>query len=307
MLGNANSLIGCSKPVCSDIPVDGPAPGLIGGCYLIDSVRLSTFESFFTNSTHYDYLLSYVKKFYYSQTNVTFNLSIHPLVYDPSVSRFPEKTSISKIASGVFLERWNISLSFDEYYRKCSPSACKYTTTGRTNGFFQVLLTLVSMIGGLSIALLIITPMLVKFVLNVFKPKRKKEPRTRTLFSSMKNTAGNSLKAVSNLNIFPARVFGSRTDRSTAKHLGEWSTRLYILFLATALGILTFRTLIYPEIFTKTYTNPSLNTYTTLVTSHGNTLQCPCSLIASPYSRFLTVEVRFHQVRKNLSRSLSSA
>jgi hypothetical protein len=278
---------------------DSGAPGLIGACYMIDAVLLSTLQSFFTNSTYIDEMLTFSAIESY-QSLQTLNLTIKPLVDDPASSRFPPSTPLLRIASEMFVEQWNVSMSFNRYYRRCSPSACKYTITARTNGLFGVLLTFISMVGGLSVALRTMTPLLVNSILDFFKSKRKKKSENVKLLSRVKKILQSLWKVVVNLNLFPARVFDSRMDRSTAKHLGQWSTRLYILVLSTALTTLTFRTFVSPKLFTKTYANPSLDLYKNLVTDHGNTLQCPCSLSSSPYSRFLQIEAGFHPVKRKI-------
>ena len=279
--------------------VDKGAPGLIGACYMIDAVLLSTLQSFFTNSTYIDEMLTYLAVQSY-QTSQILNVTIKPLVDDPASSRFPPSTPLLRIVSEMFLEERHFSVSFDRYYQRCLPSACKYTITARTNDLFGVLLTFISMVGGLSVALRIMSPLLVNSILDFFKSKTKTNSENVKLLSRVKKILQSLWKVAINLNVFPARVFDSRMDRSTAKHLGQWSTRLYILVLSTALTTLTFRTLVSPKLFTKTYANPSLDIYKNLVTDHGNTLQCPCSLSSFPYSRFLQIEAGFHPVKRKI-------
>lgn len=278
---------------------DGGAPGLIGACHLIDSVLLSTLEAFFTNSTYIDEMVTFLAINSYQSLH-TLNLTIHPLVDDPTYTRFPPKTLVARIVRDMFVEQWHVSFSFDRYYRRCSPNACKYTTIARTNGVFGVLLIFISMVGGLSVVFRIMTPILVNSILDLFKSKTKKKSENVKLLSRVKRVLQSLLKAVIRLNLFPARVFGSRMDQLTAKHLGQWSTRLYVLVLAIVLTILTFRTLVSPKIFTKTFANPSQHTYKNLITDHRNTLQCPCSRISIPYRRFLQIDAQFHPVRRKM-------
>lgn len=224
-----------------------------------------------------------------------------PLVNDPSSSQFSPNTTLLVIVRQMFIEGWDVSFSFEQYYGKCSPSTCKYSTTARKKDFLSVLLTLVSMIGGLSVGLRTATPTLVNTILDFFKPKQKINTQALNWAPRMRKALTALLTAVSLWNIFPVGTFGSHLNRSTAKHLGQWSTRFYILLLMTGLTVLTFRTFISPETFTETHFKPSLNTYLDLVAGHRSTLQCPCSLISSPYSRFLQIKVRFHPVsRKHL-------
>ena len=104
--------------------------------------------------------------------------------------------------------------------------------------------------------------------------------------------------STSDLNIFPARFFGSNTDRATAKRLGQWATRLYIVLFISSLVILALYTFIQSKTLTKTFDKPSFSLYNQLYEEHGNNLKCSCSIIASPYNQFLQIEAVFHQVRK---------
>ena len=243
-------------------------------------------------------MVSFVKNFLFTDKQMISNLTIHPLTYDPSFTRFTRDAPLSSIVREMFIERWNPSFSFEQYYKRCAPSVCKYTTTARRQDFFGVMLILISMIGGLAIALRIATPILVNTVLDYLKPKPRRTSQRPPLFVRAKNMTKMVSKAVFNLNIFPSGAFGNGIDRDTAKHLGRWSTRVYVALLAMAVTILTLRTLVSPETITKTLEKPSFDAYTDLTTHHRDTLQCPCSVASSPYSQFLQIEGRFHQVSR---------
>ncbi|CAF4373130.1 unnamed protein product, partial [Adineta steineri] len=98
-----------------------------------------------------------------------------------------------------------------------------------------------------------------------------------------------------NLNIFPARTFGSKIDRITVKYLGQWSTRLYFILLTIIFVILTLYTAIQPQTLTKSFATPSLTFYKNLMNDHNDKLECPCSLISSPYDRYVEIQPIFHQ------------
>ena len=99
-----------------------------------------------------------------------------------------------------------------------------------------------------------------------------------------------------NLNMFPLRTFGSHVSRNKAKHLGQQTTRFYLLLLITGFVILTLYTIIQPRTITKTFHQPSFDTYTRLWSHHEDTLQCSCSSISSMYQQFITIQPVFHQV-----------
>lgn len=100
-------------------------------------------------------------------------------------------------------------------------------------------------------------------------------------------------------NIFSVRYFGSNVDRLTAKRLGRWATRLHTILFIIGISILTLYTIVRPQTLIKTIDKPSFNLYNHLKEDHGDTLECTCSLIASTFDQFVTIEAVFHEVRKD--------
>jgi len=104
--------------------------------------------------------------------------------------------------------------------------------------------------------------------------------------------------AIFNLNIFPPRYFGSNLNQNDAKRLGQLTTRLYILILIISFVILALYLTIQRQIITKTFNEPSFDTYKKqLIPIYGQNLKCLCSSIASSYSQFVRIELEFHQVK----------
>jgi hypothetical protein len=99
-----------------------------------------------------------------------------------------------------------------------------------------------------------------------------------------------------NLNIFPARHFGSNVSQATAKRLGQWTTRLYMLLFITIFVILTLYTIARSQALTKTFDRPSYDLYNRLRQKYGYILTCSCASIASTYDQFINIEANFHQV-----------
>ena len=122
----------------------------------------------------------------------------------------------------------------------------------------------------------------------------------------IRNLATKLYNSAVSLNIFLLRNFGSNVDRSTAKRLGQWATRLYIVLYIICLSTLALYTVIQPQVLTKTFNQPPLDVYNRLLDNYGNRLKCTCSLVASAYNQSLTIEPVFHEVRKhyaNLSKT----
>jgi hypothetical protein len=151
-------------------------PGMATGCFTIDSLLLSTLECFYLDSC-----LSVL----YNTINITLSamdtgltwFQIHPLVYDRESSRFPPNTSLSIIVREIMIEQWNLSASFDRYYEACAPVYCMYSYSTRASSFIEIIIKLVSMVGGLTVALRLITPQLIKLVFKLLKRKTKRRRR----------------------------------------------------------------------------------------------------------------------------------
>ncbi|CAF3731788.1 unnamed protein product [Adineta steineri] len=154
-------------------------PGFIRGCLNSDSLLQSTLQCLYpeSNSDCFANLMTYTKTSY-----GTYNLNIsavdlHPLVYNPTSSHFPPNTLISTIFKEMMLEQWNSSASYEQFYESCAPKYCTYHQKIRTKTIVDILITLLSMIGGLAVSLHLITPHFVKFLFNlrVMIPKRKQQ------------------------------------------------------------------------------------------------------------------------------------
>ncbi|CAF0815388.1 unnamed protein product [Adineta steineri] len=168
-----------------------------------------------------------------------------PLINDLTRSRFPPNTLVSTIFKEMMVEQWNASWPYKNFYESCAPIHCTYSEKIRAKTIAGIILTLISVIGGLVVSLRLITP-------NV--------------------------------------------DPITAKRLGRWATRLYIALFIGGLCVLTVYTLIQPKMMTKTFDKPSFNVYNDLKKLYGDELKCPCSVIASVYSRFMEIKPIFHKI-----------
>jgi hypothetical protein len=145
----------------------------------MDSVLLSTLECFYSNTDCLSIVLHFV--------NISFGLEIgqigvpwfnvHPLVYDSTASRFTPQTLLSAIVREMMIEQWNQSFLFDRYYEVCAPSYCTFSYTADTQSFIRIIITLMSMIGGLSVALRFITYHLVNFIFSIIRRSKIKKQR----------------------------------------------------------------------------------------------------------------------------------
>ncbi|CAF1165707.1 unnamed protein product [Adineta ricciae] len=282
-------------------------PGWSKGCSGMDSLRLSTLQCLYpeSNPDCFPLFLSVIYKvsevFLYLESS---SLQIEPLIYDSTISRYPPNTSMSVIFDEMMLEQWNISASYELFYESCAPAYCSFSERIRKENFIEVVITLISMIGGIVISLRLITPYLANFILDFWiasgkKPKKPKQAhqscldRLKTLVDTFVALLRNTIL---NLNIFTVHDFGSHDDRATVKRHGQWATRLFfILFLGSLILLISYTT-IQPTTITKTYDRPLFTFYKHLIEIHGDELECTCSNIASSFDRFVNIEPVFHSI-----------
>lgn len=143
-------------------------PGFIEGCFVIDSLMLSTLECFYPNSDCISILSSYMEEPYHQSIDYPRPIDVQPLVHDVHSSRFGPKATIASIVRDIMIEQWNSSISYDNYYNLCAPSYCSYSTTLRAKTSVGIITILLSTIGGLCASLKLITPYLFQIVHYLF-------------------------------------------------------------------------------------------------------------------------------------------
>ena len=130
-------------------------PGLLTGCYLSEAVRQSSLECFYQSSC-----IAIIEEFL--QAPIIFNKSI--LSLNPSViSRFKISSTIDQLLSNAMTEKWKENISHIEYFRHCKVLSCTYSFISKFDIVF-IIITLISLIGGLTKVLRIVIPRIVKFV-----------------------------------------------------------------------------------------------------------------------------------------------
>ena len=148
--------------------VDYVVPGSSIGCSTLESLRLSTLECLYSTSDCFSVLMHYVHEIYFYNIEYPSWLDIGSLVYNSTSSQFPPNISMSTILNKTMIERWNSSISYKQFYQSCAPSHCYYSEKIRTKTAFGIILTLISLIGGVSVSLRLVTPHLVKLLINLF-------------------------------------------------------------------------------------------------------------------------------------------
>ena len=139
-------------------------PGSVAGCSSFDSLLLSTLQCFHSDSDCFSVLVSYIQKAYLNNAENPSWFDVHPLVYNPTSSRFPPNTTISMIVKDIMIEQWNSSFSYDRFYKVCAPSYCSYSEKIRMKSIVGMIVTLIAMTGSLTVSLRLVTSQLVKLV-----------------------------------------------------------------------------------------------------------------------------------------------
>ncbi|CAF1468291.1 unnamed protein product [Adineta ricciae] len=280
-------------------------PGMTIGCFILNSLLLSTLECLYSECClsvlNYYINVAYMREY----TNILW-FDAHHLVYNPASSRFPPNTSIKMIIKEMMIEQRQSSFSFPNYYATCAPIYCAYSDRVYTYDFLQIVIKLISIISGLTVALRIFTPLIVNIVFYLLKPKLQTQPSSQVrpkLTVQIRKLLRQFLtllytKSI-DVNIFPLRTFENHIDRRRAKRLGQLATRLYIILLIISLVIATFYTIIEPRTLIKTFDKPSLDLYNELLLDHNGSVQCPCSTIATTYQKYVVIEPVFHQICSN--------
>lgn len=126
-------------------------PGWVSGCYVQDALFHSTLECYFDASC-----LAAIRQAYSAPLTVQVMLMRNS-------SQFTPQTTVGTIARKLFVDDWSESFNFTAYYQACAPKTCSYIVDGR-QAFIVVLGTLVGIWGGLTKALDLCIPRMVKAV-----------------------------------------------------------------------------------------------------------------------------------------------
>ena len=127
-------------------------PGMYGTCYLLDSLRLSTFECWF-NETCTGLVI-------FLMTFIPLQNGIEPL-NSSMLIRFSPNTTIGDIIDELMIEMWTNITNYETYYNICKPLTCTYTLYRRFNWLYTITI-LTSVFGGLSVSLRAACPLLIK-------------------------------------------------------------------------------------------------------------------------------------------------
>ncbi|CAF1418646.1 unnamed protein product [Adineta steineri] len=140
-----------------------PVKGLKMGCTPSESLLASTLECFYDSSCI---------KLIQEQTN--YNNSINTtILLSQNSSHFLINTTVRDLVNVLFVEDWSTQINYSSYFEQCSPSVCSYTYIQQFNLLYTITF-LISIYGGLTIALKWICPWTVRLIANINQYRKKK-------------------------------------------------------------------------------------------------------------------------------------
>ncbi|UJR24272.1 hypothetical protein I4U23_027239 [Adineta vaga] len=248
--------------------------GWYTGCRPMDSLVDSTLKSFYNQT----FLNSFLQ--YFTNSSVYFpSLDIYePTIFDSN------NTTIANIVKANFIEKWTQNITYTSYFDQCAPKSCAYTINKRFN-IVYIIVTLLGLYGGLSIALRFITPIIIKFLF------RRKQ--SAPMIQSSSNWLQRLYRSLYEINLFKSAIHVQPSDINQQ----QWSTRFYIFFLSFTLTIITVYTTVTLQIIQINLINPSLNTVLNLQQQDGvSEFQCPCSQLSVSIKYFIELNPTYHEI-----------
>lgn len=160
--------------------------GLVERCSTTDSILFSNLECFFSHTDCFMFLSTLL---HLPDSNTRYSVfPVRPLIANRTISRFPPNTLFKDIIEQLMVERWHWSLSYEHFYHSCAPKYCTYSRRMPSKTAMQVIIALISMLGGLVTSLRTITPYLVKLLAFVKMTLFQQRSRTPAPATSTGNT-----------------------------------------------------------------------------------------------------------------------
>ena len=162
----------CSRPstitISNGTSYESPK-GIVFSCFLLESILLSSLACFYSASCinqyrNLKYMVGTVEEL------MAMGLSIQ---LNSSSTRFAVDDTIEKMAYQLFIESWTRSISYQKFFDACQPNYCIYSYRYRFD-LLEVLATFISVYGGLSSGLRLVTPRLVRIGEKIRTRRRRR-------------------------------------------------------------------------------------------------------------------------------------
>ena len=163
-------------------------PGLVFSCLIVDSLLASSLQCFY-NASCIRMLIEW--RSFEISNNASLSRLLNLTALNSMIeSRFSPETTLDQIVSQLFIEDWSNSTNFTAYYEQCAPNECTYTYQERFS-IPYLISTIFGILGGLSVALRILIPSIVKLLrltYNHCHRSRKTGPREAFVETGMNSS-----------------------------------------------------------------------------------------------------------------------
>ena len=182
-------------------------------------------------------------------------------------NQWPNETTetIESIMNRLIINQWSSNVSFASYYNACAASSCIYEYQDRRH-IFVITLMIISVFGGLSRGLRIVTLIFVRLA------EKLSQNNSRLAFKQL----------IKNL-------FACQNQHQT-------TNRIHFIILIILLFIFYLFSFIPSQLITIQITKPSLSIYRDLSTHFSESLQCSCSINSFNYHTFLSIQPYYHPI-----------
>ena len=271
----------------------------------MNSLLLSNMECFYLNSSCFSAIINHARLLYDYLIEYPPWPNPDALVHNSTLTHFDPNTSILLLAKEMMLEHWNPLYSYGHFYNSCSPTYCIYTEIKQAKSIIGICLTVISLIGGLTVSLRLLTKILIKIIIKIMskicknRVQQSEDEDTPIVLSRrdrLKSMIKKLFDLIINLNIFPPHYFECGIDQTTVKRFGQQATHLYLILLISSFASLIIYTIIRQQIQTNEFDKPSFDRYNELIETYGEHLKCSCSSVASTYDQFVQIEPIFHPI-----------
>ena len=257
-------------------------PGLYSGCSIMEGMNISNFACLFSQSC-------------LNMMTTWLNTTNANVINPNELLSFTTNSTIEQIMNELFIDQWNFSASYQAFYEQCQPRSCVYTLI-QLNSLIIIFTTVFSILGGL-IKILKLT--VLRFIQGIFfLYNRRCRPRTGRTTNSTNGRSTFSLQSIwdklRKLNLF--RSGNPIADNEYEIRNQIIATRVFLIVSAVSVIILTIYSSQQLIMKTVTFNNPTIDDYTSLVTTKSGTLMCPCKNITIRRRDFLTFRPTFHQI-----------
>jgi hypothetical protein len=147
------------KTKIRDNGIDYIVPGMFLSWFPLESLLMSTLECLYNDSC-----LFQIKSFINATVSPT-NFTTLNLLSEYNINNSYDKIEI--FADKLFIQSWNNESSFESYFNQCHPLKCQYTYQSRLILIYMIT-TIIGLIGGLTVALKLLAPLIVKLAPKVW-------------------------------------------------------------------------------------------------------------------------------------------